>query len=47
MNFSLCYPYPANSFIIDETVMKIYCLEIGWFRNQVTKQWNAYTLCPR
>jgi len=23
---------------IDETVMKIYCLEIGWFRNQVTKQ---------
>jgi len=38
---TLCYPYPANIIKIDETVMKIYYLEIGWFRNQVTKKLNC------
>src|SRR6218665_4152028 len=34
-NFSLCYPNTANFITMDEKVMKIYCLEIGWFRTPI------------
>ena len=46
MNFSPCYPYSANIAKIDETVMKIYCLEIGWFKNQVTSIQSPFQPIP-